>query len=230
MEIEFINDIEVLTNREEKQLQINDLNEENLNGIWPQLLEQFSGFNAMFCYHNTRAPINALEERGISLLDNSREMRLTPGELTNTVKDDVTIIPKKDDVSFDIHLVNAEKFDNFAKFHDLTNPDMYWNSARVKETIDTWRIHTYSVQEKIVGYIMIMNDFEVICAYSKNTLHTKRLMAVAAADAFLRGSNQLLFMLNSDEQINNDSAVGVGFVDCGFYHGFRGVVSEFGEN
>jgi len=225
MELELINGIEVLTNREEQHLQINDLNAENLESIWPSLVENFEGFQALFCYNNTIAPINHLAERGIELLDNSREMRLAPAHLTETVKDDPTIIPKEDDGSFDIHLIDAEKFAPFATFHDISNPDMYWNSARVKENLSNWRIHTYSINGKIVGYVMILNDFEVICAHAKNSLHTKRLMAVAAADAFIRGSTQLLYMLDDNDEVNLKSAAGIGFTQCGYYHGYKGVIS-----
>ena len=223
MEIQFINDIEVLVNIEEKHLQVNDLNEEGIASIWENLVENYSGFNAMFCYHNVGAPVNKLESLDITLVDDSTEMRLTPVELTNAVQLNAEI--KTDDGSFDIHLVDHEKFDDFAKFHDAKNPDMYWSSTRVRDNLGIWRIHTYSVGGKIVGYIMIMNDFEVVCSFITNELQGKRLMAVAAADAFIRGSNQLMYMLDNSDQANLHAAAGIGFVSCGFYHGYKGCIS-----
>lgn len=226
MELDLINGIELLVGREENYLQVNDAPEEGLSSILTHLSENYPGFQAMFCYHNTTAPAEFLDKIGAELLDDATQMCLTQSELGYALKQDSSIIPSNDDKSFDIQLVDQTNFDAFAAFHDASNPDMYWTSRRIREKIEMWRIHIYLHENEIAGYIMLMNDFEIFCVAASENIHSKRLMAVATADAFARGGEQVLCMIAKSDEINLVAAKEIGFAECGFYQGYQMVIEK----
>jgi len=219
MEIAKIGDIEVLVGRDAEYLQVNDISEEKLREILPLIRREYAGFKIMLCYHNSIAPDVYLREISAELVDNAKEMRLSPRSLSRALSEDDRILPENAD--FAVHLIDEGNFDVFAKFHDVYNPDIYWTSSRIREKPDIWRIHAYAENNKISGFIMVMSDYEVFSVAAANSLQSKRLMAVAAADAFTRGSSQIMYMADKTDTVNTEAASDVGFAECGFYKGYR---------
>lgn len=219
MEIIMYKNIEILVSREDNYLQVNNLDE--ISDVWEYLKKDFAGFEVMFCYQNSSVPVDFLNKINAKLLDDAIEMRVTPGELTRFLKADPTIMPGDEDKSFDILLVDKENFSDFAWFHDASNPDMYWTSKRIGEKMEMWRIFVYVNPELIVGQVMVMNNFEIASVTSKDEMHSKRLITIAATDAFSQGSTQVVYLINKTDTLNQLAAKSVGFVECGFYKSFK---------
>lgn len=54
--------------------------------------------------------------------------------------------------------ITRENYSFFAALHSQTDCDMYWNTARILDAIDRWRIYVYLRNGKAAGAIYFMDD------------------------------------------------------------------------
>lgn len=55
----------------------------------------------------------------------------------------------------EVVLLTDKYYKEYGVFHDKHNPNMYWNSERIFEKIDIWKIYVIMKEGKIVGSIFI---------------------------------------------------------------------------
>ncbi|MCL2840052.1 MAG: hypothetical protein FWE05_04695 [Defluviitaleaceae bacterium] len=224
---EIINGVEILIEPTEKYIQINDATEDDLRGLWPKVLERYSGHNAMLCFRNTVTPVQFMDEIGAKLLDDSLEMRLNLEDFESFLKAVIADVGVAESALASVSVVGvtpitSENFDIFATHHDKTIPDMYWNSRRILEKIDLWRIFACFEGESITDYAMLMQPAsEIFCCISKDTDRAKAILAAAAQEAFVSGAEELLYMIDKSEEICKNAASALGFRLCGYYQGFN---------
>jgi len=230
---EILNGVELLLEPAENYLQVNDVTEDDLRGIWPHLLEKFPGNEAFFCFRNVPIPMEYLTKIGGVLLDDNIELRLSVsdfekhaeiGGIANGTATDGT-------ETHNIAVITPENFDAFAKAHDTNNPDMYWTSRRIRERMDVWRIFACANKGIITDYIMVMHPLnevlephsvsEIFCCQSKDTAKAKALLTAAALSSFANGVDEILYMIDKDEEICKNATVSIGFRECGFYQGYK---------
>ena len=225
MKSEILNGVEVLIEPTHKYIQINDATDDDLRGIWQKLQEKFPKHEAVFCFRNVPVPQSFMTEIDAKLIDDSLEMRLSPADFENFLRAVIANVspdsPAKISV-VGVTPITAENYDKFAAFHDQTVPDMYWNSTRILEKIDLWRIFACFENEKITDYALLMQPAaEIFGCQTSNIDHAKALLAAASQEAFVSGAEELLYMIDKDQEICKNAAVALGFRMCGYYRGYR---------
>lgn len=110
--------------------------------------------------------------------------------------------------------ITRENYELFSALHSQTNHDMYWNSERIRDAIDRWRIYVYLRNGKAAGAIYFMDDefmpeiFGVDFPDGVYDSETYRALLTAALnDAKRRGAKHMVFF--------NESGSQADALDCG---------------
>ncbi|HEY8362796.1 MAG TPA: hypothetical protein VIK77_07920 [Tissierellaceae bacterium] len=103
------------------------------------------------------------------------------------------------DISERIKMLTMDDFDAFSSIHDKMNPDMYWNSERIKNNFNRWRIFTYCKDEEILAYIMSLiydnNIGEIFGITSVTNIESnilEGLIYFACKDIFSLGATRII--------------------------------------
>jgi len=204
--------VEILLDEPEHYIQINDSGESSLRTAWPQIVAGYPGYEVFFCYHNNEPPIAFMNEIGAELLDDSLEMRLPRKDIPFTSSPNIV-------------RVTEANFDNFAIYHDITNPgpDMYWTSKRIKKDLSMWLIFISQSKGQINGYIML-SMWDTVCAeiFCLDAMRLEDGVAIAStaiAAAFEAGKTEILYM--TEGKLGEVVAKKLGFSHRGYYKGYR---------
>lgn len=202
-----IDGIDVLIEEADKYLQIDDIDGDVLNRIWPKLQADYAGFDKWFCFHNTEIPHALLSGIGMMLVDDCIEMRLSACALGDS----------------DAQRVTRDDFDEFAAHHEARHPEMYWTGERIKRDASRWGVFTTRSDGKISGYVIISlgasAEAEIFCVDAQDSAVCVSLIRRAAGFAFEHGQREVLFMADRDT-VSQQAAASVGFVAGGFYKGY----------
>lgn len=130
-----------------------------------------------------------------------------------------------DAIAFEHYVFQPEKagilsitrgnYELFSVLHSQTDYDMYWNSVRILDEIDRWRIFVYLRNGKAAGAIYFMDDEfmpEIFGADFSDGIYDseayRALLTAALNDAKRRGAKHMVFFNESEAQAD--------VLDCGF--------------
>jgi len=203
--------MEILINEKEKHIQINELYQDDLEGyyaLWQNFKNNYAGYEIDLCYHNCDSPIAFMEKIGVDLLESCIEMRLFSENFTPID-------------GFGAVSVTDKNFALFKALHDRANPGMFWTSERISQILCQWCIY-------ICGdnYLMmsLWKDPEIFALQSSNAANGAYLLSVAASNVFQTDKPCILMMVDKNSPFLYDSARLVGFVECGRYVAYRGIL------
>ena len=211
-----INGVEVLIEDSESYLQINDINEKDIEGIWQRLSQQYPGYELCFCFRNMEVPEAAMSAIGARVIDDCIDMRLQAEDYKpcDTSQSTAALLTEAD-------------FDEFAALLDATqDSDFYWTSERTKKKMDIWRIYVCKGNGKIVGYTMLCIGIrggligEIFCVEADSAAMRNDLISAAAHGAFENGKSTLLYMVDRDDAQEYEAALAAGLKVSGHYKGF----------
>lgn len=115
-----------------------------LDKLIEYLKKNFEGFEIYIGYTSRDKKILEVLDRKGKVFEKSEFFHL----------DEDKLISKDTNKTINIRLLNIDDFDSFSKVHDEMNPDMYWNSERIRNRFNEWRIFTYCDEGKILAYIL----------------------------------------------------------------------------
>ena len=119
--------------------------------------------------------------------------------------------------------VTAKNFDLFKRLHDSANPGMYWTGERIGKDLGNWYI---CMREKAYVAMSLWGEVPEIFALEAATPDEgAELISVSAEFAFKEKKTAVLFMIDDGANIDYQAAQRVGFVICGRYAAYRGIVS-----
>ena len=204
---------------QEKFIQINDITGDELVANWEQLVKNHPSYEVFFSYNNERMandpviPITELTEIGAKLVDDMLIFRLRFSNLKSIAK-----------TNSNVALLTEAEFSEFAEFHGKQHPDIYWTSERIAKRPDIWQIFTLKEDGQITGYAMTMltpSNAEIFSIVSTDDFSFKTLLATACNHVFTVEKEDVLYMIDRTDSINQALAVDLGFEETGFYQGFR---------
>ena len=202
-------DVEIFVDSDEKHIQINDLDISDIEKVWEQLLVSYPGFVADFCFTNTLASEKFLLGMGAQVLENSMIMRLAEKDFVEMA------------TASHVELVTKANFDSFAAYHDSTNPEMYWSSARLLADFDSWDIFTVQRNSEIAGYALLRDSRELYCVIADSVEDKIALASAAARKNFAAKADDLTFWVDRDNFTERGAASHLGFRHEGYRISYR---------
>lgn len=168
-----------------------------------------------FPKENTEAAA-ALESQGFNCIEESY----------NDVMDFEDYVLQPEDTG--IFSVTRENYELFSALHCQNDCDMYWNSARILDAIDRWRIYMCLRNGKAAGAIYYMDDTfvpEIFGVDFPDDIYNKdvyrALLTAALNDCKRRGAKHMIFFNEGESQTD---AVACGFRCVGGYMCFKKVL------
>ena len=168
-----------------------------------------------FPKENTEA-VAALESQGFDCIEESY----------NDVMDFEDYVLQPEDAG--IFSVNGENYELFSGLHCQNDCDMYWNSARILDAIERWRIYMCVRNGKAAGAIYYMDDTlvpEIFGVDFPDDIYNKdayrALLTAALNDCKRRGAKHMIFFNEGESQTD---AVACGFRCVGGYMCFKKVL------
>lgn len=207
----FINGIEAEVSDVDQYFQINEISGSDLTRIWKQINVDYASYEKWFCYHDiSNIPFAFLDEIGAVLEDDSITTRLSADDYIHS------------EIKGVIH-ITEENFDDFAVYHNKCNPDMI-TSEQIKRNLSEWGIFALLSDNQITAYTLIftryLDEAEIFCVEAPGGTSSKVLLSSAVKYAFDKGNKKILFMADKNS-IAHKAALLVGFVNEGFYKGYR---------
>lgn len=128
----------------------------------------------------------------------------------------------------DVIPLPVERYAEYAIFHDRHNPNMYWNSKRLFEHLDIWKIYVVMDQNKIVGSLFVKCvgvDYEIFGlsideAYENKGLELD-LLSVSLGDCLCPSTQSLLFFVDEDNLAQIEATLKVGFKQIDTYRCYK---------
>lgn len=150
------------------------------------------------------------------------------------VESSLTMELKKDDfvrssICNDVILLERDRYDEYAAFHDKHNPDMYWTSERIFDSLNIWKIYIIVEKQKIVGSIFIKllkNDQAEIFGisidkeYEHKGLELK-LLSEAIYDIFTQDKEEILYFVDEDAIDELQATLKTGFKQIDNYRCYK---------
>ena len=209
--------------KDEKFIQVNDTCEGEFADVLARLVQEYSGYEVMFCFRDVPVPVAALDAVDAVIVDDCvrMEMYAGSGALCAPLQPMPIVLDK-------LH------FSDFARVHDVVHPDMYWTSSRIWDRWDDWRILAIYENGKILGYTMLFMALkcplmsEIFCMEADNYLHKVTLFSAVASYAFANGKSTVIRMVDRENAREQEAAAAVGFKITGFYQGYQAFTG--GEN
>lgn len=121
--------------------------------------------------------------------------------------------------------VTRENYSLFSELHSRTDQDMYWNSARILDALESWRIYVCIQNGKTAGALYFMDDAlmpEIFGIDFPENIYDggvyRSLLTAALNDAKRRGARHMIFFNESESQAD---ALACGFRCIGEYVCFK---------
>lgn len=182
------------------------------------LESNYSGYKMYFGYpvENEKA-INYLKDIKAKPVDASITMNLKKVDFVRA------------DVFDEVVLLTDKYYKEYGVFHDKHNPNMYWNSERIFEKIDIWKIYVIMKEGKIVGSIFIkfIGDTEsevfgisVDEEYKYDNFELM-LLSEGVYNIFQDGREQMLYFVDEDDEVSLEASLKVGFKQIDTYRSYE---------
>jgi len=212
-------------------LHINDIFEPEILQLWGLLEAKYPGYGVFFCYHNAEEPGDFLTEIGAEIVDDCVEFRLEPEDLFHTGSPVDSFAPTDGNLAQPAGMLtqptglDESRFAEFAALHDSLSANMFWNSTRISDNREKWRIFVLSDEDEISGYVMtaiwpptLAEIFGVVAATESES---RALLTAATLDAFALGKQEVLVMVETDNAQELAAARAVGFRETSYYRGYK---------
>lgn len=128
----------------------------------------------------------------------------------------------------DVIPISRENYELFAELHSQVGQDMYWNSARILNALENWRIFVYRRNGKTAGAIYFMDDRsmpEIFGIDFPEDIYDsgayRVLLTAALNEAKRRGAEYMVFFNESEAQVD---ALACGFRCVGEYVCFKAIL------
>ena len=206
--------MDIITWESDKHIQINDLNPDDLKNdpsFWRDIQNKYAGYEIDFCYHNCEIPVEFIAEIGAALLESCVETRLVQQNFTPICR-------------FEPTLVTNDNLSTFKALHDKANPGMFWTSEKISQDLSRWNI--YMCEDSYVMMSLWSDVSEIFALEATNETTGAALLSAAAKFAFETVKTGVLFMIDDDAIIHAKAAQSIGFVECGKYIAYRGIVKN----
>lgn len=182
------------------------------------LESNYSGYKMYFGYpvENVKA-IKYLKDIKAKPVDASTTMNLKKVDFVRV------------DVFDEVVLLTDKYYKEYGVFHDKHNPNMYWNSERIFEKIDIWKIYVIMKEGKIVGSIFIkfIGDTEsevfgisVDEEYKYDNFELM-LLSEGVYNIFQDGREQMLYFVDEDDEVSLEASLKVGFKQIDTYRSYK---------
>lgn len=140
----------------------------------------------------------------------------------------VTLLKREKFKRQDNHSIRIDKdnFGRFAEFHDKNEPEIYWNSERLKESLDNWVIFTAEdgrgVCGSVAAYIGGGSRAEIFALTCDGENVAAELLS-AAAEAFFndKGGESVLFFVDDAQGRQLEAALKSDFEITGGYASYK---------
>jgi len=199
----------------ERYIEITNAPENNIPSLWNEFCTKYKGYEAVFTYQDTLAPVEVLTKGiGAQLLENSTIMELSPVKFITHANHEITVI-------------TYENYDNFAKFHDNHDSNMYWNSQRILAEFEKWRIFAISRNGHITGYAMMQPGLPgskpkqslIFCVTADNINECASLLSATASCSFELGHDSVKYFAETD--IEMEATQLIGFCKVGSFVSYK---------
>lgn len=121
--------------------------------------------------------------------------------------------------------ISRENYELFSKLHSQADQDMYWNSSRILNALENWKIFVYRRNGKTAGAIYFMDDKfmpEIFGIDFPEDIYDsgayRALLTAALNDAKRSGAAHMVFFQESEAQLD---ALACGFRCVGEYVCFK---------
>lgn len=121
--------------------------------------------------------------------------------------------------------ITRENYGLFSKLHSRKDQDMYWNTARILDALESWRIYVCLQNGKAAGAIYYMDDKlmpEIFGIDFPENIYDggvyRVLLTAALNEAKCRGAEHMVFFNEAESQID---ALACGFRCIGEYVCFK---------
>ena len=187
-----------------------------IDEILAYLKENYPGYsiNAGLPFENA-AVAGPLQQKGFGLAEDSFDLRLT---LRDFMRNDRPQEPA-------LRLA-AGRYAEYAEFHDLHFPDIYWNAERLLSDIARWRIFVHLGDGKIDGSIFVMmqsRTAEIFGLWAPDAEITRELLcgSIKAVTAENVKIGEIVFFVEKGETKNMNAAEACGFRRAAHYRLWR---------
>ena len=192
---------------------VNKETEKALSEFLAYVRERFSGYDLYLGFPaDNRPAVDYLSGQGFECIEN---------DYNNTsFLDDFGDIPE----SFGVAQIGKENYGLFQELHCQTDGDMYWNSERILDDLDHWRIFVREENGKAAGavYCMDCGDgwFEIFGIDVDGDVHDeelyRELLLAALSDARKRNGKVITFFCDEEyEGVARECGFGcVGQYQC----------------
>lgn len=129
----------------------------------------------------------------------------------------------------DVIILEKDRYDEYAAFHDKYNPDIYWNSKRIFDCLDLWKIFIMIKKQKIVGGIFIRTSEDKQAAifgisidkeYEHQGIELK-LLSESVYYIFTQGKEKILYFVAEDASDELDATLKIGFKQIDNYRCYK---------
>ena len=210
-----IEGVRVLVEPGEKYMQIDDVGEKDIAKVWERVKADYPGFTVDFAFHDTLAPIPFLKEIGAEVLEDCTTMRLGKDDLI-----DMPVIKTEE--------ISRENFSTFADLHDEKEGfDVFWNSGKILEDFENWKILAVIDQGKVTGYVTLRGGWEIYHLAGQGIEDRVSLLAAVVASVAkttLAAGNEIMFQVDRRDYLGLGAAMHTGFRKTGYYICYRTVV------
>ncbi|MTH07956.1 hypothetical protein GMA43_12045 [Turicibacter sanguinis] len=181
------------------------------------LRDHYLNFELFFGYPiENQVAISYLESIQAELLDACVTMKLQKEDFMSiTPHHEVIPLPK-------------ERYAEYAIFHDTHHPNLYWNSKRIFEHLDLWKIYVGVDQDSIVGSLFIRcNSVEYeIFGLSLNQAYQNQgleldLLSVSLEDCLNPSLDYVLFFVDEETPTQIEATLRVGFKPIDTYRCYK---------
>lgn len=182
------------------------------------LESNYSGYKMYFGY-----PVE--NEKAIKYLKDIKAKSVDASITMNLKKVDFV----RADVFDEVVLLTDKYYEEYGIFHDKHNPNMYWNSERIFEKIDIWKIYVIMKEGKIVGSIFIkfIGDTEsevfgisVDEEYKYDNFELM-LLSEGVYNIFQDGREEMLYFVDEDDKVSLEASLKVGFKQIDTYRSYE---------
>jgi len=172
-------------------------------------------------------------------LENEDAINFLKGIKSKLVESSLTTELKKDDFVRSspcnyVILLERDRYDEYAAFHDKYNPDIYWTSEKIFDRLDLWKIYISIEKQKIVGSILIKTKakqkfkdkqaeifgMSIDKEYEHQGLELK-LLSDSVYDIFTQGKENILYFVDEDAIDELQAALETGFKQIDSYRCYK---------
>lgn len=125
--------------------------------------------------------------------------------------------------------LDENHLDEYASFHDLHNPTMYWNGRRISENFDIWNIFFIKQDTQIIGSIFIQHstntELEIFGVsinpdYKMHGLEAK-LLRTALHYTLTPEIKEVFYFIDEDNQVEEAITKKLGFKLIDTYRSYK---------